>query len=100
VCDSTIGFLTNTEVVPKGSIYFKISPNPVRHELKIEMELQQSEPVLFMLEDLHGHVVMKRELKNEVITQTLDVQELPAGVYVYTLSSKKEVLATGKVMKY
>ena len=100
VCDSTIGFLTNTEVLPKGSIYFKISPNPVRHELKIEMELQQSEPVLFMLEDLHGHVVMKRELKNEVITQALDVQELPAGVYVYTLSSKKEVLATGKVMKY
>ncbi len=100
VCDSTIGFLTNTEVLPKGSIYFKISPNPFRHELKIEMELQQGEPVLFMLEDLHGHVMMREEWKSDVITKTLDVQELPAGVYVYTLSSKKEVLATGKVMKY
>ena len=78
--DSTIGFLTHAEVLPKGSIYFKISPNPVREKYKLEMELNTREAVTFILEDLHGNEVMTKELNGDVIEQELDVQGLLSGV--------------------
>lgn len=72
-----------------------VYPNPATNELKVESKKLKIGSKL-ELYDLFGQKIITKELNNSTIS--IDISQVPAGVYVYKISTDKEALQSGKVM--
>lgn len=100
VGDVTIGI---AEVSP-ALARVKAFPNPARHTTTLEYFLKQPVPRLqFSIADLSGRIVCSQKLNNEIVgayTFTLDLGELPAGIYFYSFeTTKKEYTGKLEILK-
>lgn len=68
---------------PKQTLDVKILPNPASH--KIQVTVADFAPVSLLLFDRQGKIVQERKFVEQT---TLDVADLPAGVYVLQLTSE------------
>jgi len=66
-----------------------VSPNPANQSARIPFELNSNEKVEFTLVNMVGERVLSKSMagKRGENTMNLDVAELPAGIYLYTLQS-------------
>ncbi len=89
-------FLTNvpTSLDDFASINsFKAYPNPMDNQLIIELESTSIEELSLELMSVVGQVIHMENIQvNGLFTTTLDVDQLPAGMYIVKLSNEKGIL--------
>ncbi|MFN8164721.1 MAG: T9SS type A sorting domain-containing protein [Bacteroidia bacterium] len=78
------------EDLAKVSVY----PNPVRSELKVEIDKQDE--YLLRIYDSHASIVEEKKMGQAA---TLNVEKLGAGNYFYEIISAKGVVARGKFVR-
>jgi hypothetical protein len=76
---------------------FSVFPNPAVDYLKIISNHQVVGRIVFSVRDPLGRMVQQQDL-NDGDKTVLDISALPAGVYFYSVESRKGVLQTGKVI--
>jgi len=66
-----------------------ISPNPANHSARVPFTLSSNEKVDFTMVNMVGERIMSKTFagKRGENTLTIDVAELPAGIYLYTVQS-------------
>ncbi|MCB0396389.1 MAG: S8 family serine peptidase [Flavobacteriales bacterium] len=67
-----------------------VFPNPVQQQLNIGLEQVPNQPVVIMITDVTGRIVMTQEL-HQVVT-TLDVSDLNIGLYFISMNGGEKVL--------
>lgn len=87
-----------------GSSTFKlyeVSPNPVRASAEVRYEISRSGPVTMVLRDARGGEYRRVDLGRETAgahVVTLDVTDLPSGVYYCTLQTGADVITRSMVV--
>lgn len=86
-----------TKLTP--SITVKVFPNPVRE--KLSFEIKGIEDSLFSLEiyDASGKLVNKINEFSKQGVLTIEIKNLPAGIYYYSLSNSNSEVKKGKIKK-
>lgn len=74
-----------------------VYPNPVDHELTIEVQLAREEKVYYVITDALGKVVAKDELTSS--RTVINTVALDRGIYFLSVTSNNQVLKTTKLMK-
>lgn len=83
------------EELSVGVSAFTAYPNPVSTEVFADIELDRTQEVRIALYDQQGRVVFAKELGNVLATtESVDVSELSAGMYMLQLTTE-----TGSVMR-
>jgi hypothetical protein len=84
----------------KLSLEVGVAPNPASDYVVLSFNMPKSESIRFEMMDVLGKVVKTVDFGTLVAgptTQTLDISKVPAGAYMFTLSSASYV-STGKVI--
>lgn len=84
-------------LLPKPVLF----PNPVKTEISINYLCEKQGTVVLGIYNLQGERVLRKEqlsLPEEVQEITVNVEQLPAGIYIYQLSSFKQI-STGRFIK-
>jgi len=85
--DTVISF--NTSIVEQGLAGFTLYPNPSRGILYCEFDLQQKVPVNYAILDCYGKEVRAGKLNPG--NSMIDLSQLEAGIYFFTLSVQGNV---------
>lgn len=103
VCDSNLvaggplpGPLPEPEPAPVVDVNVKVYPNPSNGIVYIESPTTTNTPVHLSVFDIHGRVVLKKNLVNE--KETIYLNGLPSGVYLIKLQGD-DVKKTFKLVK-
>jgi len=75
----------------------RVYPNPAISRICIEIPESAVGPLSFELLDARGVAVIKKDVDSREKPVTLDMSAVPPGVYLYLLTSGKEILANGKL---
>lgn len=97
-CD-TLGInapMVSTTTIPPP-IEISVSPNPFSEEIKIQMSSGFQSSV-FCLFDQVGRLVLSKDLVN--VTTEITGFNLPAGVYFWEIKSKREIIKSGKLIRF
>ena len=88
--------ITSTEVEDKNLFASVVSPNPFDDEFKLELENDFSSPLLFQLKNQNGSTVIEKPFTGK----TLEIKRnnLPSGIYFYSIYSDEKIIAAGKVI--
>ncbi len=81
------------ELPPVATVPVQVYPNPAHNEVTFEMP-ELTTPALIKTFDYSGNLLWVHEFHNKAVWQT---QNLPAGLYFYTLSSDKFKTRSGKI---
>lgn len=74
----------STVYAPEGAT-FNVYPNPATNVLNFNFEAEEATDVMYILTDISGRVLNVTQSKNVTSeTQSIDVSDLPAGVYMLT----------------
>ncbi len=84
-------------VEEEGSNIITLYPNPTRGEVKIKPN--ENEPLLLKLYSSSGKEYLKQEL-NPLHESTIQLQHLPAGLYLVEISRGDGKKVTRKIIKY
>lgn len=83
-----------TPVLPE----ITISPNPCQEVLQVNISaIQYGTPSVFRVVDLLGHVVLEKNITEN--NNSVLVNHLPAGLYVWQLFWQNRVIRSGKLVK-
>ena len=84
--DTTIGIAEDLAGIDEWSLY----PNPTEGQVRIDLALVQADQVRLVLHDLHGRVLMRRDL-GTVLTQQvkLDLSDIVPGMYFVKVTTSK-----------
>lgn len=76
--------LTNLKNIEPGSSKIYLYPNPVLNQLHIEYLCENSNHAEIIISDLHGKVLISKEITNcvGINIQTIDVTSLSRGIYL------------------
>ena len=78
----------------------KIYPNPAKEELSVKYILLNKEDAEMQIVDVMGRVVISKQLPFEKQKETtIDISQLPPGVYAYKVVQGNLLLTFGKVVK-
>ncbi len=72
----------------QGLISWKLSPNPTRNDIQLQLQFSQTQRLTITLMDLTGRAIKDVQLEGSSINQTIDVAFLPAGHYVLRIRSE------------
>jgi Secretion system C-terminal sorting domain len=75
----------------------KVFPNPSSNFLKVNLPLDASIQQI-VLNDLSGRVLLQKELDTNITEYSLDINNLPSGMYMVNFKSKDDVW-TKKIVK-
>jgi len=82
---------------------FSIYPNPVGKEiLSVEAKFKQTvNEVVLKLSTIHGQTVQRQNfsVNNQILTATMDAQNLPKGVYLLTMTLDGKEQITRRIVK-
>ncbi len=91
-CDSTIRFTVPTKEVELPSAHYVLYPNPTSSTLNIDYEPTNGEIQSDVtIVDLIGRVVLKRKMDLQVYPLSIDVSNLPSGLYQCVFSVKEKL---------
>lgn len=95
-------FSTETETKETSlsdKINFQLYPNPVKNLLTLKHYVSNStKKGLYVLLDVHGKQLRKRNLSLDSSEQTWDLSSLPSGIYVIELRIEGEVIQKEKLV--
>jgi PKD repeat protein len=91
----TIDGITSTQVLD-NQIDISVTPNPFHNHLSIALTTHLASPVV-RLYDLTGRMVLESSLQTG--TTDLDTEALPAGAYIWQVSTREGVVKSGKAIK-
>ena len=77
--------------------YLNLFPNPARDWIYLQLQLPQGGTFQWQLYDALGHQVRALELTAGQLQQVL-LEDLPPGLYYWTLSQNRQQLQSGKVV--
>lgn len=78
--------------VPVSSIKLEVYPNPVTNYLTIDVELEESAAIQYIITDISGRVVYHHQSMSVLEEHhTIDISALPTGVYVVTAQTARGV---------
>jgi Secretion system C-terminal sorting domain len=78
----------------------KITPNPTSGIIKLEYKLQDgSAPAIFQIYNLTGQIVLNRQLNPNDQHEVVSVENLPVGVYFWSMADEEGYLGSGKLIK-
>ncbi len=99
VCDSTLIGLSG--FVPPDLPDRRVSVTSKPNEWKINMYLPDREKGSWILKDMYGHIVEEKKVKSSggLITDEIDLNGYPSGIYYWEYYSESGKLITGKVLK-
>jgi len=86
-CQDTSAPKEDTSLAPNVNLY----PNPATHTIHVEYELSENAPANISILDAFGKVVKNvpnAELFAGTQTLNMDISDLPAGMYFYTIQAK------------
>ncbi len=95
--EDTIPITIPTIELPDTGGKVTISPNPTNGMLDITLSTLPNAPLHVTLSDLSGRIL--REIRITDLTSTLDLQGLPAAIYILSLSDGKQWVRSMKVVK-
>jgi len=99
-CDSTIGVrLVTSSYVPKQMVEFEVYPNPARDVLNLEYDLRGLKKLTFEVYNIHGELILTREVTYRNFRQELDISDWVSGVYSWRLYNDEGAFTSGKVVK-
>ena len=77
----------------------RISPNPAKEYINVEVDFK-SQPNEFVLINEQGYVYFKKDISNILSGQefTLDISNVPAGIYLITVKDDKQYLTPKKLI--
>jgi hypothetical protein len=84
--------ILSTEAVAgeTGNHELKLSPNPVREQLRVELPVTVRGTFL-ELYDLMGRSVLRQEIEDATTTSTLDVSAITSGSYMLVVRMRENV---------
>jgi hypothetical protein len=77
---------------------FSVYPNPVRSVLSINLPLEIGQNSSLQLSSLPGNILWHKKLDGIVNTITLNVHDLPSGVYLLEICSSTGICVTKKII--
>lgn len=82
-----VNFTTGVNEVQPSISYFEVSPNPAQGTVTLTLNMLNEKTVTYSITNLLGEVLLRSELPMQkgIGTSTLDISELPAGVYFVTV---------------
>lgn len=102
VCDSTIGLPQVTvavdDAVLNNYIPVTIAPNPSNGQFNLEIDLKNYPSAYWELYNGLGQRIDRKPLANYDQNYTFDYQNLPKGMYFYTIRYEQKILKQGKVI--
>jgi hypothetical protein len=85
---------------PENVNLLRLSPNPFRQSLRLDLEAAIPLALAVSLTDASGKTVLSRSLgKAQSFSETFDLRELPAGVYIFRLKTSAGQEWSGKVVR-
>jgi hypothetical protein len=72
-------------------------PNPVSSDSDLNI-ISQGGGVKFRILDVFGRIIFETEL--DLILSSIDILDLPSGLYIYQLVSANEVTDTGRFVRH
>ncbi len=86
---------TNTESVFSDTRGVMLYPNPAQNFIYLEAEMKSQAKVSIEVYNIVGKQVMRYELENQHdnLNERIDISALPQGVYIFNISSNKEVIS-------
>jgi hypothetical protein len=90
--DTSEGFITGTDDGEVTTETFSVYPNPASDQLTIQTGLATSQTIWVKIYDITGKTLMYEQLEDT----TLDVSNLPNGLYILQLSGKNITFAPVK----
>ncbi len=94
----TPGTATGIDAISAPSIKYSIEPNPTQEYLYIYMDVESANNVKGSLIDAKGKTVRRIDFLQPSIAYSLDMSELPAGLYFLVLENTAEK-TTQKIIK-
>jgi len=91
------GILTPTLDLPDAGGKITVSPNPTNGVLDITLSALPAAPLNVTLSDLSGRTLQKIIITD--LATSLDLQGLPAAVYILSLTNGKQWMRSVKVVK-
>jgi hypothetical protein len=80
-------------IVEEGNI-FKVYPNPANSTLTVEGIVSEGESAIFELQTVTGSMLRTERLTDG--KTSVDVSDLPSGLYIYRVSINQHSVHTGK----
>ena len=94
--------LSVNDVLSTTKIMVKAYPNPVSNILTVSMDVAENEKVKLQFYDLLGRAIGKPVLLSPDSNRdnsSIDVSQLPTGMYIYSLSINNKIIHTDKIVK-
>lgn len=85
-------------VTPGSITQFSVAPNPTNDWAQVVVKLASPQKAVLMLMDNSGKVVLQKSLEGDILTDNLNLSNLPAGNY-FCCVLLKEGTAVRKVVK-
>ncbi len=82
------------ELLPNIKLY----PNPASNVINVEYSLEENEVASVTISDVTGRVIKTAQLKPKTNVSTLDVTEIPTGVYFISLIKNNSALVNKKIV--
>ena len=92
-CQFGQGSGERAQIMQSSSIGLRVYPNPAHNEVTFDLP-DLAIPALIKTFDYSGNLLWMREFRSRAVWQT---ENLPAGLYFYSLTCEGEKLQTGKV---
>lgn len=85
-------------VIQPGTIAYSVYPNPVNHTLSMRYPAETHEQY-FELYSLTGNQILRQLLVPGSNHASVLIENLPSGMYLYSLSGKGQIYCRGKLQK-
>ena len=87
-------YITGLEDVLNGAL-IKVFPNPVADKVNVQLELKENMDLEVSVINLLGELILSenKNLDQGVNTLTINLQDLPAGIYFLNLSDGQEIIS-------
>lgn len=97
-CEIPIDTTTTTMTLLTEANPIVVFPNPVRDNMTLQCEVCEQDKVDFMLYNAMGQLVLEKKL-NRLKEQEIYLKGLERGVYFYNVSTKRQLIGSGKLLK-
>ena len=97
-CDSTLSVVSAVWGLPQRKVTPHLFPNPSTGPVTLDIDLLQYKNGLFQIYDLQGYMVYTVPLNNRMLSYSLDLSQLPGGLYFYLVRTSSGTLGQGKLV--
>lgn len=98
VCDSSINLPTSI-LESNEYNYITIYPNPATNKININIDNPTDRNLDLKIFNLYGNLVLSKNLELVLSHFEFKLDQIPEGLYIYTIKSKSGLISSGKIIK-